>query len=108
MRAPIVVSDIASGKVAHVSGWEDITVFLYPEYGHSQTVQVAVARDELGLGPISRWYTHSRAFTSSRHESACLPGEQVVPLYGTFRWVRVIGANQEELPFTISGRTPSK
>lgn len=108
MKAPIVVSDIAAGKVAHVSGWECVTVFLYPEQGYSQTVQVAVARDESGLGPISRWYTYSRAFTASRPESASLPGEQVIPLYGTFRWVRVIGADQEELPFTISGRTPSK
>lgn len=95
MKYATETKDIGAGKVAVVMGGEDITVFLNAEEGEWQTIQVAIDRDEGGLGPIRRWYNYDIANT--KH---CT----IFWLRGTFRYVRVLGAQSQELPFSISWR----
>lgn len=95
MKYVTITADIRPGKVASVVGWEDVTVFLNAEEGHSQFIQVAIDRDDGGLGQIKRWYTYTY------HQTTLRP---VVLLAGCFRYVRVINESQEELAFSVSGR----
>lgn len=95
MKYATETKDIGAGKVAVVMGGEDITVFLNAEEGEWQTIQVAIDRDEGGLGPIRRWYDYE--FANAAYNKVFL-------LKGTFRYVRVLGAQSQELPFSISWR----
>lgn len=95
MKSVVVSHSIGAGKIATVVGGEDITVFLDRCEGAIQTIEVAVDRDEGGLGPVARWYRYARVMTYDT---------VVVPLAGSYRYVRVVSDAGVELPFSFSGR----
>lgn len=95
------VCHISAGNFANVVGWEDVTLYLSGEEGRYQAIEVALERDKEPYGKVATWYR-----LSAYHYDTSFYKGRVIPLEGTFRYVRVIGERNEELAFSIAGKVP--